>query len=132
MDLYNSTKALQLLAPADRATSANGAGVDVRPYDGRATAVLQVGTCTGDGVYDDQTYDVKLQESDDNSTWSDISGASFTQYTDASTATVEEIAVPLRTGKRYVRAVFTYGGTAGGTFPSACVLTVGEAQYLPI
>lgn len=49
------------------------------------------------------TIDVKIQESDDNSTWSDWAGGSFTQITEANDNAVYEKAY---TGsKRYVRVV---------------------------
>jgi len=130
LDLYNNVKTLTLLELSSRTASENGSAVDVSKYDGVAKAVLVVGDCTGDGAANDQTYDVKIQESDDASTWTDV--VSFTQYTDESTATVEEKAVPLRTRKKYLRGVFTYGGTEGGTFPSALVLLVANAPSAPI
>jgi hypothetical protein len=132
LDLYNNVAVQTLLPLASRTSSANGTGVDISAYDGQAVALLVYGDCSGDGVYNDQTFDFKLQESDDNSTWSDIPGLSFTQLTDASTAGKEEKAVPIRERKKYIRAVFTYGGTSGGSCPCALVLIVGGATLNPI
>jgi hypothetical protein len=108
--------ALELLAPATRTASANGAGVDLQPYTnpgGRnVKAVLDVGTVTGTSP----TLDVKMQQSDDNSTFSDISGAAFAQQTAAGLNELHFVAT-----KRYVRAVATIAGTSP-SFPCATVL----------
>ena len=56
------------------------------------------------------TLDVKIQKSEDNSTWEDISGAAFTQVTDS--AAREMITIAEEDREKYIRAVATINGTA--------------------
>jgi hypothetical protein len=96
-----------LLQAAARTANTNGTGADVQMVDnvgGRQfMAVLGIGAVTGTSP----TLDLKLQESADNSTWADITGAAFAQQNAAGTNTLQ-----VRTTKRYVRAVATVGGTS--------------------
>lgn len=59
----------------------------------------------------DETCDVKIQEADSTAStdFADITGATFTQVADESTAASETIYFPV--SKRYVRAVSTLAGT---------------------
>lgn len=73
-----------------------GSAVEVLGYD--AVVMLNAGTNGASG-----TVDVKIQESDDTTTWTDWSSGAFTQVTTANDNAVYEKAY---TGtKRYVRAV---------------------------
>jgi len=110
-----------LLPGARRTATANGTGVDVRNYIGMAKVIL----ASGAGGGTNPTLDVKLQESDDNSTFADITGAAFTQVTDAADST-QELHVNLDSTKRYIRAVSTITGTSP-TFDCAVVF-VGQNQ----
>lgn len=110
------------ILPAVRVTATgNGTGVDVKDWAGKAKFVLM--SSAGGGT--SPTLDVKLQDSADNSTWADISGATFTQVTDAADAD-EAIGVDLDSADRYVRAVKTVSGTSP-TFDCA-VMMVGTKQ----
>lgn len=98
----------ELLAPARATASANGSAVDIKDYVGKVKVVLA--TSAGGGTT--PTLDVKLQESADGSSgWTDISGAAFTQVTDAADAT-EAIGLNVDGVERYIRAVETLGGTS--------------------
>jgi len=75
-----------------------GAYVDVLGYT--AMAVLQAGTFNTNGI-----VNVKLQESNDHVTFTDVSGGTFTQVTNANDEATYNLAY---TGKmRYIRAVAT-------------------------
>ena len=88
-----------------------GTGIDVLDYEGVALAVLNASAGTGTTP----TLDVKLQHSDDDSTYTDVTGGTFTQVTDvAGTAGVQVLKVNVSDLKRYVRVV----GTIAGTTPS--------------
>jgi hypothetical protein len=96
------------LAPNDVvASTANKTGVDLLSYEGSMICVLDA-EAGGSGI----TYAVKLQDSDDNSTFTDLSGAAFTT-TSANTALVEKLVVDIDNCKRYVRAVITVAGGSG-------------------
>lgn len=92
-----------LVPAATITTTANGDGV----YIGENVdldVVLQVrGTVSGTTP----TLDVTLEESDDNSSFTAIPGAAFTQ----ATATGVNERIKCLTTKSYVRAVKTVGGT---------------------
>jgi len=101
-----------VLAPAAQRTSTlTGTGIDVLDYEGVALAVLNASAGTGTTP----TLDVKLQHSDDDSTYADVTGGTFTQVTDAAeTAGVQVLKVNVSELKRYVRVI----GTIAGTTPS--------------
>ena len=98
---------LWTFAAKQQNATANGAGVDLQPYANPGKKQLKAALSVGAKSGTSPTLDVKMQDSDDNSTFADISGATFTQATDV---TSEEI--HFQTNKRYVRAVATLGGTS--------------------
>jgi hypothetical protein len=106
-----SVTALTLVAPSTRTATVTGTGVDLAPYVNTVNTnlkiVADVGTVTGTTP----TLDIKIQDSDDNSSFSDITGATFTQITATGAGAVE---IHTKTNKRYIRAV----GTIAGTTPS--------------
>lgn len=118
-----SYKPLTLLTAAARVASVDGTGVDLSPYlntgNRNIKVVMDVGTVTGTNP----TWDVKIQGSDDNSTFADISGAAFAQVTATGTGAVE---LHCCTSKRYIRASATIGGTSTPTFPCAVIAFIGE------
>jgi hypothetical protein len=96
----------QLFAPAAQTATANGSSVDLK---GTANPGLQehrvhvnVGTTTGTSP----TLVVKIQDSPDNSTFTDVASATTTSLTAAGVTDFY-----FRTANRYVRAVITIGGT---------------------
>ena len=109
--------AIQSLVPSARIASANGTGVDLQGFDS-ALCVVSVGACT------DGTHTPKLQDSPDNSTWSDVVAAqldgAFTAITTANANTVQ--AVGYIGGQRYVRAVMTVAGATTGGVMEAAIL----------
>lgn len=95
---------VQSIAPGSHAIAASyslvGTSVDVLGYS--ALVLLESGT-NGTGG----TVDVKLQDSDDNSTWADVTSGAFTQVTTANdNATYEKAYTG---GKQYLRVVCTVG-----------------------
>ena len=69
--------------------------------------------------------DAKIQDSADNSTFTDVSGKVFTQVISAS---IQSLAIDTRAVKRYIRAVLTITGTSP-TFGLA-VTAVGQKQIM--
>ena len=116
-DLANQAVLGAGAAPQTATTTVTGSGIDFQAGDGRCFAVQQVGAVSGSSP----TLNGKIQESDDNAAWSDVTGASFTQVT-ASTNT--QVITFDRT-KRYLR----YLGTIGGSTPSfALAVLIGEQK----
>ena len=101
-----------VLAPADRRTSTlTGTSIDVLEYEGVALVLLNASAGTGTSP----TLDVKLQHSDDDSTYEDVTSGAFSQVTDAAeTAGVKVMKLNVSDLKRYLRVV----GTIAGTTPS--------------
>ncbi len=100
-----------LAAAARRTTTLSGTAIDVLAYEGVALVLLNASAGTGTSP----TLDVKLQHSDDNSTFADVTSGAFSQVTDAAeTAGVKVMKLNVSDLKRYVRVV----GTIAGTTPS--------------
>jgi len=99
---------------AARTSTVTATGVDVSAYKGGLIVEQLVGVVSGTTP----TLDGKLQSSPDNSTWTDISGATFTQVT--ATDSFQKIGIDVRQGAKYIR----YVGTIAGTTPS---FTMGVA-----
>lgn len=110
---------IELLPMQSVTGDGNGTGVLVTDYVGSLAVILTCKNTAGTTP----TLDIKLQESDDNSTYTDISGATFTQVTDAGTAaaTIEKIVVNVDACKKYIRAVKDIGGTSSPAFMTSCV-----------
>lgn len=110
---------IELLPMQSVTGDGNGTGVLVTDYVGSLAVILTCKNTAGTTP----TLDIKLQESDDNSTYTDISGATFTQVTDAGTAaaTIEKIVVNVDACKKYIRAVKDIGGTNSPAFMTSCV-----------
>ena len=106
---------VSLLGADSRTATANGTGVDVSGYTREAIFILDCEAGSGTSP----TNDVKIQDSDDNSTFADVSGLTFTQVTDAA-ASHQKISTPADGLRKYVRAVSTLGGTSP-VFVSAVV-----------
>ena len=112
----------ELLAPARKTASENGAAFDLHDYDGRF--IVAFSTSAGGGTT--PTLDVKIQDSTDGSTgWADVSGAAFTQVTDAADST-QSLTLDTDAVKVYIRVVTTITGTSP-TFDMA-VVGVGLKQ----
>ena len=109
-NLGSKTYVGSLLGADSRNASANGTGFDLQgSNDAEGEAIVILDSEAGSGT--SPTLDVKLQDSADNSSWSDLSGKTFTQVTDGAAAT-EKISINTNDVRRYVRAVATLGGTS--------------------
>lgn len=95
-------------AIAARTSTVTATGIDISGYKGGLIVQQLVGVVSGTTP----TLDGKLQSSPDNSTWTDISGATFTQVT--ASDSFQKIGVQVAAAARYLR----YVGTIAGTTPS--------------
>jgi len=114
-----------LLACDARTASANGTGFDLEGSNGAEGEAIVILASDAASAGSSPTLDVKLQESANNSDWSDISGATFTQVTDAAQA-LEKISINTNDVKRYLRAVGTIGGTSSPAFTYSVALAYGK------
>jgi len=108
-------KLLELLASTALTSGANGTGKLVGPT-GLIKGVVVVTAASGT----DPTLDVHFEESDDDSTYTDIPGAAVPQFT---TTGLKE--VYFKATKKYVRHVHAVGGTSP-SFTTQVLLTTPE------
>lgn len=126
-DIHNSMKAVQSIKPAVLTSSANGAGVDLQGFDG-AEVIFDCGTV--DNTDTDETYTPKIQESDDNSTFTDVAAAdqlgTLAAMVDDDTQQVGYIGT-----KRYIRPVITLAGTTP-SWAGAALVIKGKPAAAPV
>lgn len=96
---FSAVRAVE--ADAYTATTSNGVGIDLQGRRG-ALFILNAGT-----MGTNATIDAYLQDSSNNSTWTNVTGASFTQIDEAASGTdsAGEALVYSSGANRYVRAV---------------------------
>lgn len=124
MDHGKALKVVNSISPASHsAGTVNGTGVDSKGFH-EALVVLNAGTNEATG-----TNNVKVQESDDNSTFSDITGAAFTEVTTANDNAVYAGRIRMTVSrKRYLRVVAV---VATAACIAGAVIVLGDAQNLP-
>ena len=103
--------------PATVNDTNNGLAVDLIDADGSCVAVQTVGAVGGTTP----SITGKIQESADNSTWTDVSGATFTAVTASSNVQT----IVFERTKRYLRYFRTVAGS-GPTF--ALSVLIGEQK----
>jgi hypothetical protein len=120
-DMHRELSPATSLAPATRTSSTNGTGIDLQ-FSEAAEAEFIVGTIT------DGTHTPKIQESDDNSTYTDVAGGDqIGTLTALASNTIQRVAYIGR--KRYIRAVVTVSGaTSGGVY--AAVVQRGHRRHV--
>jgi len=123
LDPKNQSTVTQAAVSAARTSTVTGTGFDVSGYIGNITFVQAIGTVSGTTP----TLDGKIQDSADDSSYTDVSGATFTQVT-ASTSLIS-VNVDTRSVRKYLR----YVGTIAGTTPvfNSAVLAIGTKQVQP-
>ena len=100
----DAVQVLSLAPAAAYTTTTNGTGVDISQYSGQIAFVLEAAAGTGTSP----TNAIKIQHSDDNSTFVDANIAFTGLTTVASRQKVVAVGDNL---KRYIRSVQTIGGT---------------------
>lgn len=125
--LQQALDKLQLSAlhpTAARTATGNGTGVDVQTLDGDLFVILDSAAASA-GT--NPTLDIKLQSSDTSGgTYFDITGATFTQVT--SSASQQAITISKDEARRWIRIVYTIGGTSSPSFTFS-VNAVGVKKY---
>ena len=116
-DVQNQTQLGASVNPASVNDTNNGSTVDLVNADGRCFAIQHIGAVGGTSP----SLTGKIQESDDDSTWTDVSGATFTAVTASNSLQV----VSFDRAKRYVR----HHRTASGTSPTFILgAVIGEQK----
>ena len=95
------------VATAAVTSTATSSAIDLLEYDGDVLLILD--SAAGGGS--SPTLDIKLTESDETGgTFTDLSGAAFTQVVDA--ASMQTLTINKDSSKRFVRIVQTIGGSS--------------------
>ena len=114
-DLRSAT-VVAALDPTDLTASHNGSAVNLAAGDGPCFAIQHVGDAPGDG-----TLAGRIEQSDDGTTWTAISGAAFTQVAGGDVVQV----IRFHRSAKYIRWV----GTLAGSSPEFIVgVLVGELK----
>jgi hypothetical protein len=101
---------LEALYPQSVNASGTGSGCDFNNDTGQCFAIQEVGAIVGGNITG------KIQQSADNSTWTDVAGAAFTQV---STGNNVQVNVFTRT-QRYLR--YNYTVSMAGSMTASCVI----------
>ena len=120
-DLALNAPAQQMLAPIATTQTTTGTGIDLKDYEGNITVVQSIGVVGGTGG---PTFTTVISESDDNSTFTNITGGSFTAVT--TSGNVQTLS--MQRTKRYVRHNITVAGTTSPTAPVSIVLLAQKKQ----
>ena len=107
-NLADKLQQLTLKAVAEVTSDTNGTGVDLLDYEGPIKILLDSGAGTGNA---DNTLDCKIQDSADNSSFADVSGATFTQVDDTAGGSRQAMSLNTNSLKRYIRLVMDVEGT---------------------
>ena len=141
-DLSNNISPAVSLPAAVRTAAANGTGVDLQGYES-ATVLVDVGA-EGDTLSSSVHFEISLEESDDDSTYTDVAQASIIDGTIASGGIFLKLdgttgGDPDTTGgifrvgyvgnKRYIRVVIAKTGTHSTGTPIGAMVVRGSARH---
>lgn len=97
---------INLVANVSISSTATSSSFDLQAYHGQMAIVADVKNVSGTTP----TYDLKIQDSADNSSFADVSPAvAITQVT--TVASVQKLVVNVQQLRRYIKVVQTLGGT---------------------
>lgn len=109
----------EVIPNAVRTSTFTGSAVDVRKYEGKGQVIFTSSAATAGSS---PTLNAKLTESDaSGGSYTDITGATFTQVTDAADRT-QMIPIDFDACKGWVKGVGTIGGTSTPTFGFAMTI----------
>jgi len=123
-DLYSNIGVSTTIAPAVVSATGNGTGVDLRGFQS-ATVAYTVGAIVGSG-----NITPKLQESDDNSTFTDVAAGDLLGSFPAVLLTGTAFRVGYKGSKRYIRAVSTLN--SGTSVAVSAVVLLGHPELAPV
>lgn len=120
MEHAHGIDTLELLAPDNVTSSADGSAVDLQNYTNIGHHNMLFFITCGAVSGTSPTLDVKIQESADGSTgWTDVTSGAFTQLTAAGNEMIR-----CKPTKRYIRE----SATLAGTSPDFTFAVVGVAE----
>ncbi len=135
-DLYRNVKTTQVFNPTNSSVARTSTGVDTQGFSS-ATFVFAVGA-SGDTLSGSVFWTLKLQHSDDNSSFSDTVAADLlndptvTYVIDSSTEDEQAYSFGYKGTKRYMRGVATPTGTHTNGTPIGMLALLGDPAYSPV
>jgi hypothetical protein len=103
LEFANATPTFTVAA---RTATTNGSTITTTDHEGLGLAILMCGAVSGTSP----TLDVKIQDSPDGTTWTDVSGGAFTQITGGSS--IQKLNLDFNSLQKNLRAVATIAGTS--------------------
>lgn len=139
-DIHNVMSPVSTLLPVNRTADANGAGVDLQGYE--AAEVLASVGASADTLNGSNTISLELEESDDDSTYTDvaeadmlgaIAGTTTGQFAliDAATEDDTLYRVGYVGNKQYIRVVDNRTGTHTSGTPTSATVVRMHARHQP-
>lgn len=123
-DLVNNIGIVTVIAPAVLAATSTPAGIDLNGF-GSAALVITTGAIVGSAVMVG-----KMQESDDNTNFTDVAAADLHGAFPASLAAVSTLKIGYRGNKRYIRPVLTL--SSGTSIAASAIVIRGNAAKRPV
>lgn len=123
-DLVNNIGIVTVIAPAVLAATNTPAGIDLNGF-GSAALVITTGAIVGSAV-----MVAKMQESDDNATFTDVAAADLQGAFPASLAAASTLKIGYRGNKRYIRPVLTL--SSGTSIAASAIVIRGNAAKRPV
>lgn len=123
-DLVNNIGVVTSVAAAVLTATTNGTGIDTLGCNSLAV-VISTGAIVGSAV-----FVPKLQESDDNATWTDVAAADLQGAFPAQLAATSTVKLGYKGNKRYVRPVLTL--SSGTSLAAAVVAIKGDVSKRPV
>ncbi len=134
-DLYHNVSVTHLLDPQVATTAKTSAGLDLQGF--ASANVLFVIGAAGDTLSGGIYWTLKLQESDDNSSYSDVLASDL--LNGSATVVINSLSLDQATysfgyigSKRYLKGVATPTGTHTNGTPLGIVGLRGAASYNPV
>lgn len=139
--LYAGTGVISLLVPAVRNSDANSSALDLQNCDDTVLA-FYLGD-SADTLSGTNKIELEIEESDDNSVWTDVANADLTNYvTGTNPGTVAVIDAPAEDqtmiiagycgNKRYIRGVLNFSGTHSTGIPIGVFGLRGRNRAQPV
>ena len=141
-DMSNTIATAVSVKNAVKSSAENGTGVDLQGYES-ATLIVDVGA-EGDTLSSSVHFEISLEHSDDNSTFTDVAQADIVDGTISSggiflkldgtaggnpDTTGEIFRVGYVGGKRYIRGVIAKTGTHSNGTPIGILVIKGNARH---
>ena len=138
-DVYNNATFVQVVDPVVVTADANSTSIDRWDYPGEVTFAALIGE-SGDTLSGSVYIELEVEESADNSTFTDVADADLSNYVagnndgcfgviDAAAEDDEVYATQYTGSARYVRAVVNVTGTHTNGTPIGVVAIVAGKQY---